>query len=89
MALNPEFVFQQKYISIPLKRALGLPDDVWSLVLNDSLDSAYFLNGDFRPQTIALKPDVRPLVDLALRQKREAELALPRELRPRYLAEVG
>jgi len=85
MALNPELVFEQKYLSPPLIRALGLPDDTWSLVVNDAMDSAYFLNSAFRPMTLALTPDMRPLIERAAQQKREAELALPLTARRRSL----
>ncbi|MDV6329533.1 hypothetical protein [Asticcacaulis sp. 201] len=89
MALNPEFVFERKYITEPLKRVLGLPDDVWSVVLNDELDSAYYLTADLAPVTIALKPGIRPLIELAVQRKRQLELSLPTALRRASLSETA
>lgn len=73
MSLNPDYMFEKQHISEPLRRVLGLPADVWSLVVNDELDSVYFLDGEFRPHTLAITRDVRPILDIAARQRREVE----------------
>ena len=72
MPLNPEFMFEKPYITPPLRRALGLPEDVWYLVLNDSLDNAYYMDTRFRVHNKAIKPEVRPVVELAARIRAQA-----------------
>lgn len=77
MALNPDFMFEKAYITQPLRRALGLPEDVWYVVLNDSLDSAYYMDARFRVHNKAIKPEARPVVELASQRRREAVASLP------------
>ena len=73
MPLNPQYMFEKQHITEPLRRVLGLPADVWYLVVNDELNSVYFLDGEFRPHSQAIDRDVRPILDIATRQRREAE----------------
>jgi hypothetical protein len=40
MSLNADFIFETRDITTSLKRDLGLPQDVWYLVLDATLDNA-------------------------------------------------
>ncbi len=73
MPLNPDFMFETRHITDPLKRALGLPRDVWYLVLNEDLNSAYFLDAHYRIHTQAIKPEARPVIELAAQRKKASE----------------
>lgn len=73
MPLNPDYMFEKQHITEPLRRVLGVPADVWYLVVNDELNSVYFLDGEFRAHTKPVDRDVRAILDIAARQRREVE----------------
>lgn len=69
MSLNADFIFETRDITTSLKRDLGLPQDVWYLVLDAKLDTAYFMDAQFELHQQSLAGDVRPVVDAAVRNR--------------------
>ncbi|ESQ85469.1 hypothetical protein [Asticcacaulis benevestitus] len=69
MSLNADFIFETRDITTSLKRDLGLPQDVWYLVLDANLDHAYFMNTQFELHEHTLAGDVRPVVEAAVRNR--------------------
>ena len=94
MPLSPEFMFEAQHITEPLKRALNLPDKVWYLILNDRLESAYYMDESFNVHTQPVDPSARFEIERAVRQKTESTprlMPLPRiernlvEMRERFI----
>jgi hypothetical protein len=69
MSLNADYIFETRDITTSLRRDLGLPHDVWYLVLDATLDTAYFMDTQFELHQQTLEGDVRPVVDAAVRDR--------------------
>lgn len=78
MPLNADFMFESKQITPPLSQALGLPRDVWYLVLDDRLGHAYFMDTDYEIHHQSISGDVRLAVEEAVKSKAPA----PRQYLP-------
>ncbi len=45
----------------------------FDLVLNEDLNNAYFLDAHYRSHTQAIKPEARPVIELAAQRKKASE----------------
>ncbi len=71
MSLNADFMFEQADITPQLIDRLGLPQNVWYLVLDEALENAYFMDTSYEIHQQTIHPDVRPVVELAINNKRQ------------------
>ncbi len=69
MSLNADFMFEQADITPQLIDRLGLPQNVWYLVLDEALENAYFMDTSYEIHQQTIYPDVRPVVELAIKSK--------------------
>ena len=69
MSLNADFMFEQADITPQLIDRLGLPQNVWYLVLDEALENAYFMDTSYEIHQQTIHPDVRPVVELAIKSK--------------------
>lgn len=69
MSLNVDLMFEKADITQDLIARLGLPRNVWSLVLDEALENAYFMDTNYEIHQQSIHPDVRPVVDRAIKGK--------------------
>ncbi|MGN6207435.1 hypothetical protein [Asticcacaulis sp.] len=69
MSLNADLMFEKADISQSLIDRLGLPRNVWSLVLDEALENAWFMDTDYEIHQQSIHPDVRPVVEQAVKAK--------------------
>ncbi len=69
MSLNADLMFEKADITQELIDRLGLPQNVWSLVLDEALENAWFMDTSYEIHQQSIHPDVRPVVELAVRGK--------------------
>ena len=69
MSLNADLMFEKAEITQDLIDRLGLPQNVWSLVLDEALENAWFMDTSYEIHQQTIHPDVRPVVELAISQK--------------------
>jgi len=69
MSLNADLMFEKADITQDLIDRLGLPQNVWSLVLDEALENAWFMDTDCEIHQQTIHPDVRPVVERAVQGK--------------------
>jgi hypothetical protein len=69
MSLNADLMFEKADITQDLVDRLGLPRNVWSLVLDEALENAWFMDTNYEIHQHAIHPDVRAVVERAVRGK--------------------
>ncbi|MFT4077064.1 MAG: hypothetical protein QM647_16175 [Asticcacaulis sp.] len=69
MSLNSDLMFEKADITQDLIARLGLPRNVWSLVIDEALENAYFMDTNYEIHQQSIHPDVRPVVERAVKGK--------------------
>jgi hypothetical protein len=69
MSLNADLMFEKADITQDLIDRLGLPENVWSLVLDEALENAWFMDRDGEIYQQSIQSDIRAVVELAIRHK--------------------
>jgi hypothetical protein len=72
MSLNADLMFEKADITQELIDRLGLPGNVWSLVLDEALENAYFMDTHYEIHQQAIHPDVRSVVERVIHAKTPA-----------------
>ncbi len=69
MSPNADLMFEKADITQDLIDRLGLPQNVWSLVLDEALENAWFMDTDYEIHQQSIDPNVRNVIEQAVKGK--------------------